>query len=79
MEPIFGTGTLKTEEATFKRIDKDFRFVMKEIASDPRVLSVTKITNISTIISALESQLTRCHKTLTSFISVSSHLCILSI
>lgn len=71
MEPIFGNGTLKSDEAAFKRIDKDFRYIMKEIANDPRLLSVTKINNISTIIDALENQLSRCQNTLTSYISVS--------
>lgn len=70
MEPIFGIGTLKSELAAFQRIDKDFRYIMREISNDLRILSVTKISNLSTIIESLENQLSKCQSTLTSFILV---------
>jgi len=71
LEPVFGSGTLQQEQALFKRIDKDFRFVMREIEMDPRVTSLTKINNISTIVNALETQLARCQQNLMSYITVS--------
>lgn len=43
---------------------------MKEIASDPRVLSLVKIHGITNIIGSLENQLNRCQSTLTAFINV---------
>lgn len=70
LEPIFGIGTLKSEMAAFQRIDKDFRYIMREISNDLRILSVTKISNLSTIIESLENQLSKCQSTLTSFILV---------
>lgn len=70
LEPIFGIGTLKSELAAFQRIDKDFRYIMREISNDLRILSVTKISNLSTIIESLENQLSKCQSTLTSFILV---------
>lgn len=70
LEPVFGTGTLQQEHALFKRIDKDFRFVMREIQMDPRVTSLLKINNISPIVSALETQLARCQQNLMSYITV---------
>ncbi|XP_016964184.1 cytoplasmic dynein 2 heavy chain 1 [Drosophila biarmipes] len=69
LEPVFGSGTLQQEQALFKRIDKDFRFVMREIEMDPRVTSLTKINNISTIVNALETQLARCQQNLMSYIT----------
>lgn len=70
LEPIFGIGTLKSELAAFQRIDKDFRYIMREISNDLRILSVTKISNLSSIIESLENQLSKCQSTLTSFILV---------
>ena len=72
MEPIFGAGTLKSEVAAFQRIDKDFKYIMREISNDLRILSVLKITNIAAIIESLENQISKCQLTLTSFILVRS-------
>ncbi|KAH8413035.1 hypothetical protein KR009_007595, partial [Drosophila setifemur] len=69
LEPVFGSGTLQQEQALFKRIDKDFRFVMREIEMDPRVTSLTKINNIDTIVNSLETQLARCQQNLMSYIT----------
>ncbi|KAH8278084.1 hypothetical protein KR026_009737 [Drosophila bipectinata] len=69
LEPVFGSGTLQQEQALFKRIDKDFRFVMREIEQDPRVTSLTKINNIATIVNSLETQLARCQQNLLSYIT----------
>ncbi|XP_002132927.3 cytoplasmic dynein 2 heavy chain 1 [Drosophila pseudoobscura] len=69
LEPVFGSGTLQQEQSLFKRIDKDFRFVMREIEMDARVTSLIKINNISTIVHALETQLARCQQNLMSYIT----------
>ncbi|KAH8263165.1 hypothetical protein KR044_005503 [Drosophila immigrans] len=69
LEPVFGAGTLQQEHALFKRIDKDFRFVMREIQMDARVTSLLKINNINTIVNALETQLARCQQNLMSYIT----------
>uniref|UniRef100_A0A1B0AQ10 Dynein heavy chain, cytoplasmic n=1 Tax=Glossina palpalis gambiensis TaxID=67801 RepID=A0A1B0AQ10_9MUSC len=68
LEPVFGSGTLRNEEALFKRIDKDFRYIMREIKMDPKIMSLIKINNITTIVKSLESQLTRCQNNLMSYI-----------
>ncbi|XP_028896482.2 cytoplasmic dynein 2 heavy chain 1 [Zeugodacus cucurbitae] len=68
LEPVFGAGTLRNEEALFRRIDKDFRYVMREIQADPRVISLTKINNILTIVNSLETQLSRCQNNLMTYI-----------
>ncbi|XP_036340109.1 cytoplasmic dynein 2 heavy chain 1-like [Rhagoletis pomonella] len=68
LEPVFGAGTLRKEESLFRRTDKDFRFVMREIQADPRVISLIKINNISAIVSSLEKQLSRCQNNLMTYI-----------
>uniref|UniRef100_A0A182JQU2 Cytoplasmic dynein 2 heavy chain 1 n=1 Tax=Anopheles christyi TaxID=43041 RepID=A0A182JQU2_9DIPT len=68
LEPIFGVGTLKREEAVFRSIDKNFRYIMKEIADDPRVVSVNKINNVLSIIETLQGQITRCQNALSAYI-----------
>lgn len=72
LEPIFNNGTMRSDETAFKRIDKDFRYIMKCVADDPRLMSIIKISNITTIIESLESQLGRCQHSLTSYILVSN-------
>uniref|UniRef100_A0A182W9J8 Cytoplasmic dynein 2 heavy chain 1 n=1 Tax=Anopheles minimus TaxID=112268 RepID=A0A182W9J8_9DIPT len=68
LEPIFGVGTLKKEETVFRSIDKNFRYIMKEIAEDPRVVSVNKINNVLSIIETLQGQITRCQNALSAYI-----------
>ncbi|XP_040163455.1 cytoplasmic dynein 2 heavy chain 1 [Anopheles arabiensis] len=68
LEPIFGVGTLKKEEAVFRSIDKNFRYIMKEIADDPRVVSVNKINNVLSIIETLQGQIARCQNALSAYI-----------
>ncbi|XP_052891130.1 cytoplasmic dynein 2 heavy chain 1 [Anopheles moucheti] len=68
LEPIFGVGTLKKEEAVFRSIDKNFRYIMKEIADDARVVSVNKINNVLSIIETLQGQITRCQNALSAYI-----------
>lgn len=70
LEPIFNNGTMKSDGNAFQRIDKDFRYIMKHINDDNRLLSIVKINNIPIIIESLESQLTRCQSALKSFITV---------
>lgn len=72
LEPVFEAGTLKNEEALFRRIDKDFRYIMREIQADPRVISLVKINNITTLVKSLETQLSRCQNNLLSYIMVSN-------
>ncbi|XP_058827016.1 cytoplasmic dynein 2 heavy chain 1-like [Topomyia yanbarensis] len=69
LEPIFGVGTLKREEAVFKSIDKNFRYIMKEITEDPKVVAVHKINNVLSIIETLQNQISRCQNALSSFIT----------
>ncbi|XP_035794419.1 cytoplasmic dynein 2 heavy chain 1-like [Anopheles albimanus] len=68
LEPIFGAGTLRKEESVFRSIDKNFRYIMQEIAVDPRVVSIHRINNILSIIDTLQTQISRCQNALSTYI-----------
>lgn len=70
LEPIFGGENLLADGALFRQINKDFRYIMREIANDSRVLSLTKIGGIKDVMESLENQLNKCQNTLTSFMDV---------
>ena len=70
LEPIFCNGTLKNDDlSSFSRIDKDFRYIMKEVSSNAKVLSLTKINNITIIIDSLLNQLQYCQNTLATYMT----------
>ena len=66
LEPIFFNGTFNGDNS-FHRIDKDFRYIMKDIAGIPKVISLGKINNIQMIIESLLNQLQHCQNTLTNY------------
>ena len=70
LEPIFGRGALPREQARFKRVDGEFRSIMKDIAKDERVLSVLNVTGIRQSLGTLLDQLGRCQKALNEFLEV---------
>lgn len=67
LEPVFRNKTIGNEDPTFMRIDKDFRYIMREISHDSRVLSLLKLPNVTGIVQSLDLQ--RCHNVLASFIA----------
>lgn len=69
LEPIFSNGTLKSGDTSFHRIDKDFRYIMRDIASNPKVMTLGKINNIQMIIDSLLNQLQHCQNTLTTYMT----------
>lgn len=69
LEPIFSNGTLKSGDSSFNRIDKDFRYVMKDIAGNPKVVTLGKISNVRMIIESLLNQLQHCQNTLTAYMT----------
>ena len=69
LEPIFSNGTLRSGDTSFHRIDKDFRYIMRDIAGNPKVISLGKINNIQMIIESLLNQLQHCQNTLTTYMT----------
>lgn len=67
---MFSADTLGRDDGVFKRVDRDFRYIMQQIEQDSRVISVIKIPNIEALSRTLEAQLVRCQTNLISFIMV---------
>lgn len=69
LEPIFSSGTLRSGDSSFHRIDKDFRYIMRDIASNPKVITLGKINNVQMIIDSLLNQLQHCQNTLSTYMT----------
>lgn len=69
LEPVFRNKTIgsDTADTTFMRVDKDFRYIMREIAQVPRVISLLKLGNVTNIVQGLDLQ--RCQNVLSTFIA----------
>lgn len=69
LEPIFANGTLRQGDTYFNRIDKDFRYIMRDVAGNPKVISLIKINNVQMIIESLLNQLQHCQNTLSTYMT----------
>ena len=69
LEPIFSNGTLRNGDTSFQRIDKDFRYIMRDIGNNPKVITLGKINNVQMIVESLLSQLQHCQNTLTTYMT----------
>lgn len=69
LEPIFSSGTMRSGDLSFNRIDKDFRYIMRDIASNPKIITLVKINNIQMIIESLLNQLQHCQNTLAAYMT----------
>eukprot|EP00756_Hemistasia_phaeocysticola_P023549 Hpha_TRINITY_DN15900_c0_g17::TRINITY_DN15900_c0_g17_i1::g.73779::m.73779/K10414/DYNC2H, DNCH2; dynein heavy chain 2, cytosolic len=67
LEPIFARGALPAEQPRFKRVDKSFIDIMKDIESDPRVVELSK-RDLSHELKSILEQLDRCQKALNEFL-----------
>lgn len=74
LEPIFGRGTLRQEQARFQRIDREFRMILNALAKDPRVAALLRIQDLKAILTMLLDQLNRCQASLNNYLSVSKDL-----
>eukprot|EP01049_Picozoa_sp_SAG25_P002666 SAG25_NODE_143_length_14049_cov_6.050817_1_plen_2680_part_10 len=68
LEPIFGRGALPQEQQRFRRIDQDFKGIMSSIFSDPRVVSIASMPNLTENLQVMLDQLERCQKALSQFL-----------
>ncbi|KAF5224191.1 hypothetical protein ECC02_002777 [Trypanosoma cruzi] len=68
LEPVFARGALPEEQARFKRVDKEFVFIMREVEADPRVMSIGSQTDIVDRLKSILEQIERCQKSLMEFL-----------
>ncbi|CAF4638011.1 unnamed protein product [Rotaria sp. Silwood1] len=64
LEPIFGRGALPKEQGRFRGVDKEFREIMSEISSNPRLVIFAQRKDLSNILKSMLDQLGRCQKAL---------------
>ncbi|CAF3644553.1 unnamed protein product [Adineta steineri] len=64
LEPIFGRGALPKEQSRFREVDKEFREIMSEIASKPRLVVLAQRKDLSNLLKSMLDQLGRCQKAL---------------
>ncbi|XP_055895255.1 cytoplasmic dynein 2 heavy chain 1-like isoform X1 [Biomphalaria glabrata] len=68
LEPIFGRGALPKEQGRFKRVDDDFRAIMRDVNRDNRVLSLVNQSGLRNLLVTMLDQLQRCQKSLNEFL-----------
>ncbi|CAJ1028022.1 Dynein heavy chain, N-terminal region 2/Hydrolytic ATP binding site of dynein motor region/AAA domain (dynein-related subfamily)/P-loop containing dynein motor region/P-loop containing dynein motor region D4/Microtubule-binding stalk of dynein motor/ATP-binding dynein motor region/Dynein heavy chain region D6 P-loop domain/Dynein heavy chain AAA lid domain/Dynein heavy chain C-terminal domain containing protein, putative [Leishmania lindenbergi] len=68
LEPIFARGALPHEQARFKRVDKEFIGILREIEADPRVMSLANQTDVNERLKGILEQVERCQKSLIEFL-----------
>nr|AAU93603.1 cytoplasmic dynein heavy chain 2.2 [Leishmania mexicana] len=68
LEPIFARGALPHEQARFKRVDKEFVGILREVEADPRVMSLVNQTDVNEKLKGILEQTERCQKSLMEFL-----------
>ena len=70
LEPIFGRGALPKEQSRFREVDKEFREIMSDIASKPRLVILAQRKDLSNLLKNMLDQLGRCQKALNELLEV---------
>ena len=52
----------------FRKIDDDFRMIMKDLLKDTRVVSILRIGSVRSILNTMLDRLERCQKSLNEFL-----------
>ncbi|RNF18023.1 cytoplasmic dynein 2 heavy chain 1 isoform X1 [Trypanosoma conorhini] len=68
LEPVFARGALPQEQPRFRRVDKEFVAIMREVEADPRVMSIGSQTDIVDRLRSILEQVERCQKSLIEFL-----------
>jgi len=68
LEPILGRGALPQEQGRFKRVDEEYRSIMLNIGSNPKVLNLCSIPGLKDSLEMILEQLDRCQKALNDFL-----------
>ena len=65
-------GALPKEQGRFRGVDKEFRDIMAEISSNPRLVVFAQRKDLSNMLKAMLDQLGRCQKALNELLEVKS-------
>ena len=66
----FSLGALSKEQGRFRGVDKEFREIMSEIASNPRLVIFAQRKDLSNMLKSMLDQLGRCQKALNELLEV---------
>jgi predicted O-linked N-acetylglucosamine transferase (SPINDLY family) len=67
---FFFLGALPKEQGRFRGVDKEFRELMSEIASNPRLVVFAQRKDLSNMLKSMLDQLGRCQKALNELLEV---------
>jgi hypothetical protein len=67
---FFFVGALPKEQGRFRGVDKEFRELMSEIASNPRLVIFAQRKDLSNMLKSMLDQLGRCQKALNELLEV---------
>ena len=65
-------GALPKEQGRFRGVDKEFREIMTEISSNPRLVIFAQRKDLSNMLKSMLDQLGRCQKALNELLEVKS-------
>ncbi|KDO32540.1 hypothetical protein SPRG_03015 [Saprolegnia parasitica CBS 223.65] len=71
LEPIFSKGALPSEQARFKRVDDEFRDIMRQVETDPKLFNLADdmlFPQLPERLATMVDQLERCQKALADFL-----------
>ncbi|RHY58768.1 hypothetical protein DYB34_000770 [Aphanomyces astaci] len=71
LEPIFGKGALPSEASRFKRVDDEFRDIMRSVETDPKLFNLADemlFPQLQDRLTTMVDQLERCQKALADFL-----------
>ncbi len=67
---LFFVGALPKEQGRFRGVDKEFRDIMTEISSNPRLVIFAQRKDLSNMLKSMLDQLGRCQKALNELLEV---------
>lgn len=67
---VYLSGALPKEQHRFREVDKDFRDIMSDIASNPRLVVLAQRKDLSNLLKSMLDQLARCQKALNELLEV---------
>ncbi len=70
MDFFFFLGALPKEQGRFRGVDKEFREIMIEISSNPRLVVFSQRKDLSNVLKSMLDQLGRCQKALNELLEV---------
>jgi dynein heavy chain 2 len=72
-------GALPKEQGRFREVDKEFREIMSDINSNPRLVVLAQRKDLANLLKSMLDQLGRCQKALNELLEVRKYLSLLTL